>query len=35
MLICHYPKAVRVRPYQRFRKGRMENVREHCRKARD
>lgn len=28
---CMYPKAVHVCPYVRFRLGRLEHVREHCR----
>ncbi len=31
MRTCSYPKAVHVRAYVRFRKGRIENVCEHCR----
>lgn len=31
MLICMFPRAVHVRNYVRFRKGRWESVCEHCR----
>lgn len=31
MRICMYPRAVHVRPYVRFRLGKLENVCEHCR----
>ncbi len=31
MVICSYPRAVHVVPYTRFRRGRLEHVREHCR----
>lgn len=30
-MTCSYPKAVHVRQYLRFRKGRLESVCEHCR----
>lgn len=30
-LSCTYPRGVHVNQYQRFRKGRLELVREHCR----
>ena len=30
-MFCMYPKAVHVRPYVRFRRGRFEHVCEHCR----
>jgi len=30
-VICAYPKGVHVSEYKRFRKGRLETVREHCR----
>jgi len=33
MRMCAYPKGVHVRPYVRFRFGRIELVREHCRSA--
>lgn len=32
-IACMYPKAVHVRAYQRFRKGKLETVCEHCRSA--
>lgn len=32
MILCHYPKAVHVSRYLRFRRGRWEYVREHCRR---
>lgn len=31
MRICMFPKAVHVRPYVRYRFGRLEHVCEHCR----
>jgi len=31
MKTCAYPKSVHVRSYQRFRKGVIETVCEHCR----
>ena len=31
MRACHYPRSVYVRPYVRFRFGRFEHVRDHCR----
>ena len=31
MLQCKLPRAVHVSPYMRFRRGRLEYVREHCR----
>lgn len=31
MRVCSYPRSVYVRPYVRFRFGRLENVCEHCR----
>jgi len=31
MVACTYPRAVHVRPYVRFRFGKLENVTEHCR----
>lgn len=31
MHFCTYPRAVHVRDYVRFRKGKWENVCEHCR----
>ena len=31
MLKCHYPKAVHVRFYMRYRFNRWEYVRQHCR----
>lgn len=31
MHFCTYPRSVYVRPYVRFRFGRLENVCEHCR----
>lgn len=30
-IVCHFPKGVHVRNYQRFRKGKLETVAEHCR----
>ncbi len=30
-MLCMYPKAVHVCPYVRWRFGRLEHVREHCR----
>jgi len=34
MKSCQYPKSVHVNTYKRFRKGKFETVREHCRSAR-
>jgi len=31
MRICAYPRGVHVRPYIRFRFGKLEHVCEHCR----
>jgi len=31
MVTCKWPRSVHVNRYQRFRKGRWEQVREHCR----
>lgn len=30
-MYCAFPKAVHVRPYTRYRFGRLESVCEHCR----
>lgn len=32
MIICHFPKGVHVVSYKRFRFGKWEFVREHCRR---